>query len=135
MIDKKISNEFQNNGVVLLKKIIDQKWIEELRKGIEYNFLHPSKYKCVYEESDNQEIFYDDYCNWQRIKEYKNFIFNSNISKIAGSLMQSNKVNLFHEHVLIKEKGSKKRTPWHQDQGYYCVQGLSLIHISEPTRH
>ena len=36
MIDKKISNEFQNNGVVLLKKIIDQKWIEELRKGIEY---------------------------------------------------------------------------------------------------
>ena len=38
MIDKKISNEFQNNGVVLLKKIIDQKWIEELRKGIEYNF-------------------------------------------------------------------------------------------------
>ena len=44
MIDKKISNEFQNNGVVLLKKIIDQKWIEELRKGIEYNFLHTSKY-------------------------------------------------------------------------------------------
>ena len=38
MINKKISNEFQNNGVVLLKKIIDQKWIEELRKGIEYNF-------------------------------------------------------------------------------------------------
>ena len=108
MIDKKISNEFQNNGVVLLKKIIDQKWIEELRKGIEYNFQNPSKYKCVYEETDNQEIFYDDYCNWQRIKEYKNFIFNSDIAKIAGSLMQSNKVNLFHEHVLIKEKGSKK---------------------------
>ena len=46
MIDKKISNEFQNNGVVLLKKIIDQKWIEELRKGIEYNFQNPSKYNC-----------------------------------------------------------------------------------------
>ena len=38
MINKKISNEFQNNGVVLLKKIIDQKWIEELRKGIELIF-------------------------------------------------------------------------------------------------
>jgi len=76
MIDKKISNEFQNNGVVLLKNIIDQKWIEELRKGIEYNFKNPSEYKCVYEEVDNKEIFYDDYCNWQKIKEYKNFIFN-----------------------------------------------------------
>jgi len=132
MIDKKISNEFQSNGVVLLKKIIDQKWIEELRKGIEYNFQNPSEYKCVYEETDDQEIFYDDYCNWQRIKEYKNFIFNSDIAKVAGSLMQSNKVNLFHEHVLIKEKGSKKRTPWHQDQGYYCVQGKDNVSIWIP---
>ena len=132
MIEKNISNEFQNNGVVLLKRIIDQKWIEELRKGVEHNFQNPSKYKCVYEEVNNQEVFYDDYCNWQRIKEYKNFIFNSDIAKIAGSLMQSNKVNLFHEHVLIKEKGSKKRTPWHQDQGYYCVQGRDNVSIWIP---
>ena len=77
MINKKISNEFQINGVVLLKNIIDQKWIEELRKGIEYNFQHPSEYKCVYEEVDDKEIFYDDYCNWSRISEYKNFICDS----------------------------------------------------------
>ena len=37
--------------------------------------------------------------------------------------MQSNKVNVFHEHVLVKEIGSKKRTPLHQDQSYYCVNG------------
>ena len=35
MIEKNISNEFQNNGVVLLKRIIDLKWIEELRNGVE----------------------------------------------------------------------------------------------------
>jgi len=37
--------------------------------------------------------------------------------------MKSKKVNIFHEHVLIKEPDSKKRTPWHQDQSYYCVNG------------
>ena len=37
--------------------------------------------------------------------------------------MQSKKVNVFHEHVLVKEIGSTKRTPWHQDQSYYCVNG------------
>ena len=42
MIEKNTSNEFQNNGVVLLKRIIDQKWIEELRKGVEHNFKNPS---------------------------------------------------------------------------------------------
>ena len=72
MIDRNISNEFQENGVVLLKQVIDLEWIDELKKGIECNFANPSKYKCVYEEINGKEIFYDDYCNWQRIKEYKN---------------------------------------------------------------
>ena len=132
MIDRNVSNEFQENGVVLLKQVVDLEWIDELKKGIKYNFENPSEHKCVYEEINGKEIFYDDYCNWQRIKEYKNFIFNSNISKIAGLLMQSKKVNLFHEHVLVKEKGSKKRTPWHQDQGYYCVEGKDNVSIWIP---
>ena len=51
MNDNILSKDFLKNGVVLLKQIIDQKWIEELRKGIKYNFNNPSKYKCVYEEN------------------------------------------------------------------------------------
>ena len=109
MINDKLRNEFLENGVVLLKQIVEPRWILELQKGVEYNFKHPSKYKCVYEERNGEEVFYDDYCNWKRINEYRNFIFNSNISQIAASLMCSKKVNLFHEHVLVKEKGSKKR--------------------------
>ena len=56
-----------------------------------------------------EKSFYDDYCNWKRINEYRSFIFNSRISQI-GSCTNSKKVNLFHEHVLVKEKGSRKRT-------------------------
>ena len=95
MIDDKISNEFLENGVVLLKQIIEPSWILELQKGLEYNFKKPSKYKCIYEEHNGKEIFYDDYCNWNRITEYRNFIFNSNISKIAASLMNSKKLIYF----------------------------------------
>lgn len=123
MINKSIINNYNKNGVVVLRSVISDKWISVLKKGLKKNFDKPSKYKCVYEKNNKKELFYDDYCNWSRISEYKNFIFNSNIAFIAKVLMQSNKVNLFHEHVLIKEVGSKKRTPWHQDQSYYCVNG------------
>ena len=123
MIKKQIIENYQNNGATLLKNIIDLKWIKELKVGVKKNFENPSKYKCVYEKNNGKELFYDDYCNWNRINEYKNFIFNSNIAKIAKQLMKSKKVNLFHEHVLIKENNSKKKTPWHQDQSYYCVNG------------
>ena len=126
-LSKEKINTYQNNGVVVLKNIINDNWIDILKIGIKKNFLNPSKYKCVYERNQNQELFYDDYCNWQRILEYKNFIFNSKISKIASQLMKSKKVNLFHEHVLVKEPGTKKRTPWHQDQSYYCVEGRQNV--------
>ena len=122
-LKKKTVNEYQKNGVVILRNIVESKWLKIIAKGIIKNFEKPSKYKCVYEKHDNNELFYDDYCNWNRIPEYENYIFNSSIGLIVKELMKSNKVNLFHEHVLIKEIGSKKKTPWHQDQPYYCING------------
>ena len=127
LIRSKDINSFQLNGVVYLKNIIPKEWLNILSIGITKNFNNPSKYKCVYEKSGSKELFYDDYCNWQRIREYKNFIFNSNIALIASKLMKSKKVNIFHEHVLIKEVGARKITPWHQDQSYYCVQGKQNV--------
>ena len=94
-------NDYKNYGVTLLRNVISSDWLEKLAKGIKKNFQNPSQYKCVYEKENNKEIFYDDYCNWHKIEEYKDFIFNSDIAKIAGQLMQSKRVNLFHEHVLI----------------------------------
>ena len=123
MINNSVIKNYNYNGVVVLRNIINIKWITLLKRGVRKNFQNPSKYKCVYEKNNKKELFYDDYCNWNKIEEYKNFIFQSDIANIAKVLMQSNKVNLFHEHVLVKEIGSKKRTPWHQDQSYYCVNG------------
>ena len=122
-LDSIIIDKYQFEGVVVLRKIISNYWINKLQLGVKKNFEKPSKYKCVYEKKENKEIFYDDYCNWQRIDEYKQFFINSGIANIASQLMGSKKVNIFHEHVLIKESGSNKKTPWHQDQSYYCVNG------------
>ena len=123
LLKKSIIDDYQNNGVTILRNIVSDKWIEKIKIGVKKNFKNPSKYKCVYEKINNKELFYDDYCNWQRIEEYKDFFFNSGVAKIASQLMKSKKVNIFHEHVLIKEPGSRKKTPWHQDQSYYCVNG------------
>lgn len=127
LIEQDTVNLYQDQGVVLVKKIISSNWIKKLKAGIKKNFKNPSQYKCVYEKKNDKELFYDDYCNWQRIKEYKDFFYNSGIAEIALQLMQSKKVNIFHEHVLIKEVGASKRTPWHQDQSYYCVNGFKNI--------
>jgi len=32
-------------------------------------------------------------------------------------------VKFYHEHVLNKEPGTEKPTPWHHDQSYYPING------------
>ena len=56
MLDKNIIEEYQKNGVVFLKNIIDKEWIKELKIGVEKNFKNPSEYKCVYETNKDQEL-------------------------------------------------------------------------------
>ena len=48
-LDKKKINFYQNEGVVILNNIINEYWIEKLKKGVKKNFSNPSKFKCVYE--------------------------------------------------------------------------------------
>ena len=45
MISEDIINKYKEDGVVILKNVIDDKWIENLRRGVEKNFKNPSKYK------------------------------------------------------------------------------------------
>jgi len=42
------------------------------------------------------------------------------------ALMATPEVRLYHDHVLVKEGGTKQRTPWHQDQPYYNVDGRGV---------
>ena len=53
----------------------------------------------------------------------RRFIFESPAAEIAGTLMGSETVRLYHDHVLVKEPGTAQRTPWHQDLPYYNVDG------------
>ena len=46
--------------------------------------------------------------------------------------MKSKTVKLFHEHILIKEPGTTKPTPWHQDSPYYFVEGKQTISFWSP---
>ena len=82
-IDNRIIEEYSDYGVVVIRNIITPYWLKKLTIGIEKNFKKPSKYKCVYEKKGEKEIFLDDYCNWLRIQAYKDFIFHSNIARIA----------------------------------------------------
>lgn len=121
--------DFQRFGVVCLRKVLPDIWIEKLRVGVAKNLASPSIYACQYTKEGQPGSFRDDYCNWRRIDEYKEFIWWPKLGLIVSELMETEYVQFFHEHVFVKEKFTQERTPWHHDYTYYPLsgsKGLSL---------
>jgi ectoine hydroxylase-related dioxygenase (phytanoyl-CoA dioxygenase family) len=123
-VDRQDVGNYQRQGAVALRGIFAD-WIETLRRGIERNMADPGPFGTENVlPQDGGGRFFDDYCNWQRIPEFTDFMRNSPAAAIAGALMGSTAVQVFHDHVLVKEPGTPKPTPWHQDMPYYCVDGM-----------
>lgn len=59
--------------------------------------------------------------------EFAEFVRNTELSAIATELTQSKSISMYHDHVLVKEPGTRQRTPWHQDQPYCEVEGQQNV--------
>ena len=119
-------NSFRDNGVVVLRGVFGD-WMTSLKKGADFHINHPSESALVHKADSHQGRFLEDFCCWERIPEYRDFVVNSTLGEVAAQLMQSNTSQFFHDHYLHKEASSGVPTPWHQDIPYYCVQGSQTV--------
>ena len=104
-----------------------------LREGIDANLAHPSPRALVASRSDDPGFFIEDFCTWQDNPAYRRLIEQSALAAVAARLMQSQEVRLYHDHMLTKEAGTRQKTPWHQDQPYYNVDGFQNVSFWIPV--
>ena len=125
-IDNTLIEDFSNDGAVLCRGFFLD-WLDPLRIGVDKLIQNPSVRERSYFPNDGSAPFFQDLVNWNRIPEFRDFVFKSRLGYYAAKLMKSNKSRLFHDHVLVKEPGSSIVTPWHQDKPYYCVDGNQSV--------
>ncbi len=130
-ISQSMIDTYERDGVVLIKGLFHD-WVDTLRAGIERNMVEPGPYASENLNDGEAGRFFDDYCNWNRIPEYEEVIQKSGAGNAAATLMQSETVQVFHEHVLVKEPGTSKITPWHQDSPYYFIEGDQTVSFWSP---
>lgn len=121
---------FQREGVVCLRGVLAKSWLDELAEGVERNMREPGPYGKNHAETG--AAYFGDYCNWDRIRIYRDVTEKGPLGTVAGQLMGATSVQLFHEHVLVKEPGNGTPTPWHQDQPYYNVDGNQTVSLWVP---
>ena len=122
---------YQRDGVVLIKGLFKD-YIDLIRSGIDRNMREPGTYAAENLQSGESGRFFDDYCNWTRIPEFRMVIQDSPAAAVAAQLTGSNAIQIFHDHVLVKEPGTSKATPWHQDSPYYFIDGDQTVSFWSP---
>ena len=85
---------FAHDGAVCLRGLFKKEWLEQLALGLEKNLADPGPDGTIYTPEGQPGRFYDDYCNWQRIDEYREFITDSPAAEIAGRLMKSHNARI-----------------------------------------
>ena len=114
------------DGAVMIKGLFADH-VDDLRAGVARNMADPGPYAAENLKPGEAGRFFDDYCNWHRIEEFERVIRTSDAVAVAAQLMQSARVQVFHDHVLVKEPGTSRATPWHQDGPYYFVEGRQCV--------
>ena len=122
-----VAEDFRRDGAVVLRDVLDASHVDLLAAGVERNLAGPSELAIRTEGQEGTGAFFEDFCNWQRIPEFERVIREGPLAEIAGELTGSSEIRLFHDHVLVKEPGTTTRTPWHQDQPYYCIDGSHTV--------
>ena len=118
----RIEGDFERDGAVCVRGAVAPEHVDLAREAIDANLADLSP-RAKRASADDDGAFVEDFCNWQRLPAMQRFIETSGVAAIAAELMGSRTVRLYHDHVLVKEPGTRQRTPWHQDQPYYNVDG------------
>jgi len=115
-------NSYKQDGVIVVRDIF-KPWIKVLREGFEEVLKNPGPHARENVSKNENGRFFEDYCNWHRIPEFLRFVKESPAAQIVAEATNSKSIQVFHDHIFVKEPGTNKPTPWHQDMPYYCVDG------------
>ena len=125
--------DYARHGAVVLRGVLTPDEVATLARGIEHNLAHLSPLAMVASQADDPGKFVEDFCTWQHNADYAAVMQHSALPRAAAALMQSETVRIYHDHLLVKEPGTKQATPWHQDQPCYNVAGRQNVSFWIPV--
>jgi ectoine hydroxylase-related dioxygenase (phytanoyl-CoA dioxygenase family) len=117
---------FSRDGVVCIRQVLDVAEVAAAAAAIDHVLAHPGALALVASGADDPGTFTEDFRRWQDVPLIEKLARDSRVPAIAAALMRTPRVRFYHDHVLVKEGGTRQRTPWHQDQPYYNVDGRGL---------
>jgi ectoine hydroxylase-related dioxygenase (phytanoyl-CoA dioxygenase family) len=126
-LDARTIAAFRRDGAAPLRGLVDAADIARLREGVAALMARPSPRAKLASAAGDPGLFFEDFCNWREWRELERFVRDGPLGEAAAALTGAAAVRFYHDHVLVKSGGATTRTPWHQDQPYYNIDGSQTV--------
>jgi ectoine hydroxylase-related dioxygenase (phytanoyl-CoA dioxygenase family) len=132
-VDDATIEQYRRDGCCVVRGLFRPDEVDAIRDGIEHVLADPGPLFGVASREDDPGRFVEDFRRWEDVPQFRAVAFESRAADVAAALMGARTVRLFHDHVLVKEPGTRQPTPWHQDQPYYNVEGWDNVSMWAPV--
>jgi ectoine hydroxylase-related dioxygenase (phytanoyl-CoA dioxygenase family) len=114
---------YRRDGAVLLKGVIDARWLDILA-GVAEQMRDLAADNTDYygddPDSDRQTVVKDDM--WRESPAMMRLLHDSPLARIAADAMGSSHARIYEDLLIYKQSGAGP-TPWHQDEPQWPVTG------------
>jgi len=118
---------FRRDGVVPLRGVFSEDWIDLLRRGIAADLQRPSPNLTNHSKTPGAPAYWEDFWCWSGIPEFERFVRESPCAGVAAQLLGAERINLVMDNWFLREAGSTSRPPFHHDVSYFDFMGSMCV--------
>jgi len=122
-INDAVRERFDRDGVVCLRGVIGEKWLECCRKGIEEAVANPGPFFRDQTPEGSPARYVFDYWNWQNVPAFRRLVLESPFGGMIAALLKAQSLHLLMDNWFLREAGATNGAPWHHDEPYFDFEG------------
>nr|WP_281397079.1 phytanoyl-CoA dioxygenase family protein [Sphingobium boeckii] len=105
-------DDYERDGVLCLRQMFDQEWVEALSKGARDVAENPADWGLL---SMSHGAMTSVSNIWQRQGPFRDFILNGPVGEVVGRTIGADTIQMFHDHLFHKPPLSPSIMQWHAD--------------------
>ena len=122
---------YARDGVVCLRGLMDEAWVDRMRSAVDRVTHRPGPMRETYYPDAPGQFFSEKFL-WTFDPDFRAYVFESLAAATVGRLMRATRINLFYDHLLVKEPGTTSPTQWHQDRNFWPFDGTQICSVWFP---